>query len=220
MKKSILALITASVITLFSGSVLMADTLNKPADLEDPITEMESRLSELEARIARLEARLMELEAQPAEPEALPAETGTEKEEDKSFPHDIVDGTKIVTAYYSITVPESWRGAFTVISKRTINGLWMDLFSKEIYESEGYGHLFSIFLTEDEKYKDIADYELLGDLTDQEGTLHHVVAVFPTDVQYPRESKDSYSALSAEAENILGTFEAADGCVFVKEKTE
>ena len=51
MKKSILALITASVITLFSGSVLMADTLNKPADLEDPITEMESRLSELEARI-------------------------------------------------------------------------------------------------------------------------------------------------------------------------
>ena len=26
--------------------------------------------------------------------------------------------------------------------------------------------------------------------------------------------------LPAEAENILGTFEAADGCVFVKEKTE
>ena len=220
MKKSILALITASVMTLFSASVLMAGSLPEPAEMEDPITEMESRLSELEARIARLEARLMELEAQPAEPEALPAETGTEKEEDKSFPHDIVDDTKIVTAYYSITVPESWRGAFTVISKRTINGLWMDLFSKEIYESEGYGHLFSIFLTGDEKYKDIADYELLGDLTDQEGTLHHVVAVFPTDVQYPRESKDSYSALSAEAENILGTFEAADGCVFVKEKTE
>ena len=62
MKKSILALITASVMTLFSASVLMAGSLPEPAEMEDPITEMESRLSELEARISRLEARLMERE--------------------------------------------------------------------------------------------------------------------------------------------------------------
>ena len=52
MKKSILALITTSVMTLFSASVLMAGSLPEPAEMEDPITEMESRLSELEARIA------------------------------------------------------------------------------------------------------------------------------------------------------------------------
>ncbi|MBR2527456.1 MAG: leucine-rich repeat domain-containing protein [Blautia sp.] len=128
-------------------------------------------------------------------------------EEPDSFYADV----KIVTPYYSMTIPEKWLGSYTIETLSTVTGMWLKLFYKA--ELGDYsGHLFSICLTDKDDYQVIADHRLLGDLTDPAGNVYHMVAVFPTDVQYSKEDHDSYMALSGEADAVLDTIEAAEGC--------
>ena len=130
-------------------------------------------------------------------------------EEESSFNVEV----KIVTPYYSITTPADWAGAFTIKTVDNTTGKWVELFCNP--ENGGYaGHLFSILLDSTDHYEIIADHDLVGELEDAEGTVYHVVAVYPTDVQYDKENRDSYMAMSDQAGAILDTIEAAEGCTY------
>ncbi len=150
-------------------------------------------------------------ETEDTQPGAETVQTETED----PFHAELTDDTKVITPYYSITTPDDWKGAYRIEAFTSFNGMWLKFFT---IDENGYspGHLFSVFLTEDEEYKTIANYEFLGDLEDADGRVHHVVAVFPTDVQYSRENAESYKAMSSEREAILDTLTAADGCEYHK----
>lgn len=148
--------------------------------------------------------------------------TGTEKEtvqtetEEDSFKVEIVDELTVVTPYYTITVPDHWEGAYTFMTVDNFTGKWLKLFHTDPHTGLSDGHLFSILLTEDEEYKKIADNDLLGELEDFDGNEYHVVAVFPTDVQYTKEDRNAYMALFKDAEDVLATITPAVGCEYDK----
>ena len=148
--------------------------------------------------------------------EAVP-QTGYEEED--IFRVDILDGRRIITPYYSITVPACWRGYYTIETVANETGMWLKLFYRD--ENGGYcGHLFSILLTDKEDYTMIADYELTGNLEDMNGSKYHVVAVYPTDVQFSRENRNDYRALSNDADIILDTIQPADGYTYTPEPAQ
>ena len=139
----------------------------------------------------------------------------TETEED-SFKVEIIDELTVVTPYYTITVPDHWEDAYTFMTVDNFTGKWLKLFHTDPHTGLADGHLFSILLTEDEEYEKIADFDLIGELEDSEGNEYHVIAVFPTDVQYTREGRDAYMALFTNADTVLDSITAADGCVYEK----
>ena len=97
--------------------------------------------------------------------------------------------------------------------------MWLKLFYRD--ENGGYcGHLFSILLTDKEDYTMIADYELTGNLEDMDGSRYHVVAVYPTDVQFSRENRNDYRALSNDADIILDSIQPADGYTYTPEPAQ
>lgn len=148
--------------------------------------------------------------------------TGTEKEtvqtetEEDSFKVEIADKLTVVTPYYTITVPDHWEDKYTIETVNNFTGKWLKLFHTDPHTGLADGHLFSILLTEDEEYEKIADFDLIGELEDSEGNEYHVIAVFPTDVQYTREGRDDYMALFKDADTVLDSITAADGCVYEK----
>lgn len=138
-----------------------------------------------------------------------------ETEED-SFKVEIVDDLTVTTPYYIITVPDHWADSYTFETVDNFTGKWLKLFHTDPRTGFADGHLFSILLTEDEEYKKIADNDLLGELEDIDGNKYHVVAVFPTDVQYTKEGRNAYMALFKDAEDVLATITPAVGCEYDK----
>ena len=143
-------------------------------------------------------------------------ETVQTETEEESFKVEIVDELTVITPYYSITVPDHWEGAYTFETVDNFTGKWLKLFHTDPRTGFADGHLFSILLTKDEEYKKIADNDLIGELEDCEGNEYHVVAVFPTDVQYTREGRDAYMALFKDADTVLDSITAEDGCMYEK----
>ncbi len=140
------------------------------------------------------------------------SKAGTTETGEGSFSADM----EINTPYYSLEIPDSWMGSFTIETVSNQTGMWLEFHYKDTSEQPYNGHLFSVLLTDKDDYTIIPDHDLLGELTDQEGNVYHVVSVYPTDVQYSKENKDSYMALFGEADAILDTLKAADGCSFTK----
>ena len=151
---------------------------------------------------------------------AAKSTTGTETEtvqaetEEESFKVEIVDELTVVTPYYSITLPDHWEDKYTIETVNNFTGKWLKLFHTDPRTGFADGHLFSILLTVDEEYKKIADNDLIGELEDSEGNEYHVIAVFPTDVQYTREGRDDYMTLFKDADTVLDSITAADECVY------
>lgn len=141
----------------------------------------------------------------PAEQAAADAPDGADP-----FPVEIKDDGRITTPYYSITLPACWEGHYTVKTVSNETGMWLEFFYDD-HRGYSSGHLFSILLTDKEDYRDIADNELTGELENEEGIRYHIVVSYPTDVQYSRENRIDYMALSNDSDMILDTIEAADG---------
>ncbi len=136
-------------------------------------------------------------------------------DEDQSFHVGLTEDMVLETPYYSILIPADWMGSFMTETVDNMTGKWLKLFFIRYDEGKlDRGHLFSILLTKDTKYKDIPDHNLLGKLKDESGDEYNVVAVFPTDVQYSRENRDYYMSMFEDAAFILSSFKEADGCTY------
>lgn len=106
-------------------------------------------------------------------------------------------------AYFSITVPASWAGKYTVYQSNKWNGI--GFCSKKCYEeSKGnMGTLFSVVAYTDDSYKEMPDYTILK----KSGSQTYVKEE-PTDVQYDGLSKAAikeYSSLFKDRDKICAT---------------
>ena len=144
---------------------------------------------------------------------AVMAESDTAEDPD-SFWAEIVDDTTLVTPYYSVSIPEGWAEGLSLETVDNESGKWVKLFYK--FDNQDFmGHLFSIVITQDDDYEKIADYDRLGALIDEDDNLYDVIAVYPTDVQCTKDNLEIYGEMAREADNILNTIEAADGCRYL-----
>ena len=197
MKKKILGMIITGIMVVFSVSTVMAAGASSSTDAKNgagKTVTQDNTESEVSTK----------------------SESSTESNEYPAFSAQLVDDMEIITPYYSLVTPVRWMGAYTLETISNQTGMWLEFRYKDNSEEPYNGHIFSILMTDKEDYKIIADYDLLGELQDQDGNVYHVAAVYPTDVQYSKENKDNYMAMYNEAEAVLDTLKAAEGCTYTK----
>lgn len=105
---------------------------------------------------------------------------------------------------YTVTIPESWAGNYVCVTQGNEDGeVWTRFYSAPDYYSFLGGHVFSLVLTTGD-YSFYPSYRYLGELT-AEGVTRHLVAVYPTDVQFDTEKEENreiYRLLSGDTERI------------------
>lgn len=103
---------------------------------------------------------------------------------------------------FSLKLPASWKGNYTVEkSGRDEENSFVSFYAKECHEETGEGFLFSISKYEDESYKELPAYELVGKWN---GVSY--VAEFPTDVQFIGASEKAvkqYQKLNKSVEKVV-----------------
>ena len=119
----------------------------------------------------------------------------------------------IFTRYYTVTLPENWKNNCVYEITNPENGTYtLELYEKTSCEQMGAGKLcsFMLFPAGDKSYKEFPDYKLLAVLDTTEGS-YAAVALFPTYVQFSKETAEDYSALFAEVMDVLYSIRPTDG---------
>ena len=209
MKKSIFAIIMTGIMIVSGTSVAMA--AGTPL-----FTGSKIQAEKAGAQAGTGSETSTKVQEKTSEAKKIEAENTTGDEDETSFSAQLIDDMEIVTPYYSLVTPVRWMGAYTLETISNQTGMWLEFRYKDNSEEPYNGHIFSILMTDKEDYKIIADHDLLGELQDEEGNVYHVVAVYPTDVQYSKANKDNYMAMFNEAEAVLETLKAAEGCTYTK----
>lgn len=104
------------------------------------------------------------------------------------------------TKDFSLKLPASWRGKYTV-EKSGDNGSYVSFYAKKCHEETGEGFLFSISKHEDDSYKELPAYELVGKWN---GISY--VAEFATDVQSVGATKEAarqFQKLNKSVEKVV-----------------
>lgn len=103
---------------------------------------------------------------------------------------------------FSLKLPASWKGNYMVEkSGKDEKNSFVSFYAKECHEKTGAGFLFSISKYEDESYKELPAYELVGKWN---GVSY--VAEFPTDVQFvgaPKKAVKQYQKLNKSVEKVV-----------------
>lgn len=119
----------------------------------------------------------------------------------------------IITDYFSLTLPHEWANT-CVYTVTDLDGrtYCVDIYEDEAYWTFGGGKLCTLMLlpTDDPSYKDFPDYQLLAALDTPEGSFH-VVALFPTDVQFTEETADTYSTMYEQLMDVLWSIDPVKG---------
>ena len=140
----------------------------------------------------------------PEEEASVPAETLPPPTE---APVSVVE-----TKFYTLTLPEDWIGKTLCDTHQRDDGTYsMSVHEIQDYLDFGGGTLFTLMmLPTTEDYTIFPSYELLCALDTPDGSFH-VVALFPTDVQFSPENADTYNALFAQVQDVLYTIAPKDG---------
>lgn len=139
----------------------------------------------------------------PTEPSVeMPAEVPTE---------EIPAVIEIHTDHYSLTLPADWEGLYVSEIQRLDSGMYhLHLYETQSYQSIEGGKLCSILmLPAEEDYTQFPNYRLLGTVDTPVGSCNFVL-LFPSDVQFPMEAMESYTALFDRIDQVLDTFQIHD----------
>ncbi len=127
---------------------------------------------------------------------------------------DVSEASRIITDYYSLTVPSSWEGKYAYEiyqpEEEWSEAYYLDVYHKESEQENYGGSLFGISLLYDgdSSYLDYPAYEVLGRLQIKEASIFEVVVTYPTDVQFTDETEAGYRELREDVEEVLASFEA------------
>lgn len=142
-------------------------------------------------------------------------EIATEATTEETVPENRQD--LIDTAYYSLTVPESWADHYAYSVFENGDGAYaLTLCEKSSMEECG-GKLFTIrLIPETEDYTYYPSYNPLGSIETAENGSFNVIVVYPTDVQFSMEAAELYMSMEQDIPDILSTIAYHD-CVFSDE---
>ncbi len=143
---------------------------------------------------------------------------GTENNQDQTPPAQSsqadTDGTTLIsgkttieTDLFTVKVPESWSGKVCYqIFRRDYNEYTLDFYHVASRNAGMDGFLFAISLYMDGTPLDFPDYEELGRLIYRPAEVYNVVATHPTDVQFPQECQQEYTAIRNDADSVISSF--------------
>jgi hypothetical protein len=123
------------------------------------------------------------------------------------------DSGSIITKYYTLTLPENWQNQCIYELLEKEDGTYiLNLYEKTSHEQMGAGNLCTLMLFSgsDLSYRDFPHYKLLASLGTPEGS-YHVIALFPTDVQFQETTLESYQTLFAQLMDVLNTIRPVEG---------
>jgi len=113
--------------------------------------------------------------------------------------------------YFSVMTPAFW-AEYAIVESGADSIRFRE---KCGYEAGMGGHVFTMLLySEAAEYQEMPAWKLLGELTDSEGKAWHLVAIYPTDVQFDPEDADMYIRMEGATDDVIATITAADGCTF------
>ena len=116
------------------------------------------------------------------------------------------------TDYYSLLFPKEWVSTCNYTLVDLENGVY----TLSIYEAKAYlqfsgGNLCTItMIPTEEDYTFFPSYELLGVLNTPMGEFH-LVAIYPTDVQFTAETMESYNQMLSQLPDVLRSLTPAQG---------
>jgi len=111
---------------------------------------------------------------------------------------------------FSVKTPAYWKKYGTVQTTDS----YISFRETESYKDYG-GHIFTLSLYSSEsEYTYLPSFEAVGLLTDSTGKVWHLVATYPTDVQFSPEGQAMYTRMSDDIDTIISTITAASGCSF------
>lgn len=153
-------------------------------------------------------------------PDTEPAATEPAPETEPSLDpqkDDKQPGKVIETKYYTISLFDGWADACDAQIFEMHSGLEIvSLYEKTSQEAFGGGKLCSIQLmpVQDDTYKDFPSYELLGVLNTPDGSFH-VIALYPTDVQYDDNTAQAYQTLFDNLHDVFCNLSPTEGTELV-----
>ena len=126
-------------------------------------------------------------------------------------PPVVADG-QLEMLYYTLTIPQEWRGrTCDEITENEDGSSIVSFYELGGYKTEFGGHLCSILLIpHGEDYSYYPSYEWIGVLETPEGEFD-IVALFPTDVQFSEDTKDTYNQLVQEVDQLLYSIRPNEG---------
>lgn len=119
----------------------------------------------------------------------------------------------INTDYFTLTVPESWRGLFEyeVYPDSESYAYTVNLYEIDSHQEMMGGFLFGISLyEEDEDISYLPSYETIG-LLEAKGQTYQVIVEYPTDVQFSDDTAENYQKLSKDMDDVIASLEVKEG---------
>lgn len=113
--------------------------------------------------------------------------------------------------YFTVTTPAFW-AEYGLVQTEADRITFRE---KAAHEAGMGGHVFTLQLYNGaEEYNQMPQWKLLGTLTDSNGKSLHLVAIYPSDVQFDLENGDMYMRMDRGTDGVIDTITAAEGCNF------
>ena len=123
---------------------------------------------------------------------------------------DLVDGL------FTVTLPDSWRESCAVEYDETDTTYGLSFYQKAAKYAGFGGWLLTLTcFPEGTNYSHYPQYEFLGAIRSDEGFDEHIVAIYPSDVQFDEDRREEYERMTADIPSILESLTVADGCEFI-----
>lgn len=121
----------------------------------------------------------------------------------------------VVQGGFSVRVPEGWRELAVWENDETDTTYGLSFYEPKSREAGFGGWLFSLqAFPEGLEYDQYPDYKLVGLLTTEDGFTEHLVAIYPTDVEFAEEAAQTYHSLYDQIPDILSSVTANKGYTF------
>lgn len=121
----------------------------------------------------------------------------------------------VIQGGFSVSLPEEWRELAVWESDETDTTYGLSFYEPKSREAGFGGWLFSLLaIPEDLAYDHYPDYKLVGVLTTDGGFVEHLVAIYPTDVEFTEEAAQTYQSLYDQIPDVLKSVTANEGYTF------
>lgn len=115
----------------------------------------------------------------------------------------------LVQGGFSVSLPEQWRELAVWENDETDTTYGLSFYEPQSREAGFGGWLFSLLaIPEGLEYDQYPDYKLVGLLTTVDGFTEHLVAIYPTDVEFTEEAAQTYQSLYDQIPDILNSVTA------------
>lgn len=131
-------------------------------------------------------------------------------------PHYTTGRGDEVDGLFTVTLPESWQDSCAIEYDETDTTYGLSFYQKAAKDAGFGGWLFTLTsFPEGLDYSQHPQYELLGAIRSSDGFDEHIVAIYPSDVQFDEERREEYERMTADIPSVLDSLTVADGYEFI-----